>query len=101
MTGGFFGKLYILLATIWTQHYWLAAVMIGTSIVAYYFYFGFIRQMFMRSDYEAREVHVSLPLGITMWLCAGVSVLIGLFPQWVIGYIERIFSLTQDLFMFY
>ncbi|NTZ20859.1 NADH-quinone oxidoreductase subunit N [Paenibacillus sp. JMULE4] len=101
VTGGFFGKLYILLATIWTQHYWLAAVMIGTSIVAYYFYFGFIRQMFMRSDYEAREVHVSLPLGITMWLCAGVSVLIGLFPQWVIGYIERIFSLTQDLFMFY
>ncbi|MCZ8514839.1 NADH-quinone oxidoreductase subunit N [Paenibacillus filicis] len=100
VSGGFFGKLYIMMGAIQTQHYWLAAVMIGTSVVSFYFYFGFIRQMFMRSDYEALEVKVPLPLGITMWLCAGVSVLLGLAPQVVLGYIERIFSLTQDLFMF-
>ncbi|TVY09305.1 NADH-quinone oxidoreductase subunit N [Paenibacillus cremeus] len=100
LSGGFFGKLYILMGALQTQHYWLAAVMIGTSVVSFYFYFGFIRQMFMRSDFEAQEVKVSLPLGITMWLCAGVSVILGLVPQWVLGYIERIFSLTQDLFMF-
>jgi NADH-quinone oxidoreductase subunit N len=98
LSGGFFGKLYIMLGTLQTQNYWLAAVMIGTSVVSFYFYFGFIRQMFMRSDFESREIIVPLPLGITLWLCAGISVLLGIVPQLVLGWIEGIFSLTQDLF---
>jgi NADH-quinone oxidoreductase subunit N len=98
ISGGFFGKMYIMLGTLQTKHYWLAAVMIGTSVVSFYYYFGFIRQMFMRSDYESRPVSIPLPLGITLWLCAGISVLLGIVPQWVLGWIERIFSLTQDLF---
>jgi NADH-quinone oxidoreductase subunit N len=101
LSGGFFGKLYIMLGTLQTQHYWLAAVLIGTSVVSFYYYFGLIRQMFMRSELESREVIVPLPLGITLWLCAGISLLLGIVPHWVLGYIERIFSLTQDLFFFY
>ncbi|UUZ91251.1 NADH-quinone oxidoreductase subunit N [Paenibacillus sp. P25] len=100
VSGGFFGKLYIMMGAIQTMHYWLVAVMIATSVVSYYYYFGFIRQMFMRSDYESMAVKVPLPLGITLWLCAGASVILGLAPQWVLGYIERIFSLSRDLFMF-
>ncbi|MDO3678854.1 NADH-quinone oxidoreductase subunit N [Paenibacillus ehimensis] len=100
VSGGFFGKLYILLGTLQTQHYWLAAVMIGTSVVSYYYYFGLIRQMFMRSEDGAQPIRTSVPLGITMWLCVAASVVLGLFPQWVLGYLERIFSLTQDLFIF-
>lgn len=100
ISGGFFGKVYIMLGAMQTQHYWLAAVMILTSVVSFYYYFGFIRQMFMRSEDESHPVEVPLPLGITMWLCAGISVLLGLVPQWVLGYIERIFTLTKDLFFF-
>ncbi|MFE5324147.1 NADH-quinone oxidoreductase subunit N [Paenibacillus sp. NPDC056579] len=98
LSGGFFGKVYIMMGTMQTQHYWLAAVMIGTSVVSFYYYFGLIRQMFMRTDFESRDVVVPLPLGITLWLCAGISVLLGIVPQWVLGWIEQIFSLTQDLF---
>ncbi|TDF93601.1 NADH-quinone oxidoreductase subunit N [Paenibacillus piri] len=98
LSGGFFGKLYIMLGTLQTQNYWLAAVMIGTSVVSFYYYFGLIRQMFMRSDFESREVAVPLPLGITLWLCAGASLVLGIVPQLVLNWIERIFSLTQDLF---
>jgi len=100
ISGGFFGKVYIIMGTLQTQHYWLAAIMIGTSVVSFYYYFGLIRQMFMRTDFESREVIVPLPLGITLWLCAGISVLLGIVPQWVLGWIESIFSLTQDLFFF-
>ncbi|MCR8632335.1 NADH-quinone oxidoreductase subunit N [Paenibacillus radicis (ex Xue et al. 2023)] len=100
LSGGFFGKLYIMLGTLQTHNYWLAAIMIGTSVVSFYYYFGFIRQMFMRSDFESREINVPLPLGITLWLCAGISVLLGIVPQLVLSWIERIFSLTQDLFFF-
>jgi NADH-quinone oxidoreductase subunit N len=101
LSGGFFGKLYIMMGALQTQHYWLAAILIGTSVVSFYYYFGFIRQMFMRSDMESRDIIVPLPLGITLWLCAGISLLLGIVPQWVLSYIEKIFSLTQDLFFFY
>jgi NADH-quinone oxidoreductase subunit N len=96
VTGGFFGKLYIILGAMQTQHYWLGALMIGTSVVSFYYYFGIIRQMFMRSDIESSDVRVSLPLGITAWLCALVGVAMGFFPHWVLGYIESIFSLVTD-----
>lgn len=100
LSGGFFGKVFIMMGAMQTEHYWLAAVMIITSVVSFYYYFGLIRQMFMRTDFESREVTVPLPLGITLWLCAGASLLLGIVPQWVLGWIDRIFSLTQDLFFF-
>jgi NADH-quinone oxidoreductase subunit N len=100
ISGGFFGKLYILLGTLQTQNYWLAAVMIGTSVVSYYYYFGLIRQMFMRSDFQSREVIVTWPLGITLWLCVAASLILGVVPQWVLDWIERIFSISQDLLFF-
>jgi NADH-quinone oxidoreductase subunit N len=96
VTGGFFGKLYIILGTMQTHKYWLGALMIGTSVVSFYYYFGVIRQMFMRSDMESTEVRVSLPLGITAWLCALIGVAMGFFPQLILNYIEHIFSLAQD-----
>jgi NADH-quinone oxidoreductase subunit N len=99
VTGGFFGKLYIILGTMQTQAYWLGAVMIVTSVVSFYYYFGWIRQMFMRSDYEAADVHVSTPLGVTVWICALAGVLLGFFPQLILQYVDRIFSLTKDLFV--
>jgi NADH-quinone oxidoreductase subunit N len=97
VSGGFFGKLYIILGTMETQKYWLGALMIGTSVVSFYYYFGVIRQMFMRSDYESTEVKVPLPLGITAWICAAVSLVLGFYPQLVLDYIEKIFSLSKDL----
>ncbi|MCZ8523345.1 MULTISPECIES: NADH-quinone oxidoreductase subunit N [Paenibacillus] len=100
LSGGFFGKLYIMFGTLQTQHYWLAAVLIGTSVVSFYYYFGFIRQMFMRSEDAPKELRIPLPLGITMWICAGASLVLGLIPHVVLRYIDSIFSLTQDLFMF-
>ncbi|WP_248929385.1 NADH-quinone oxidoreductase subunit N [Paenibacillus hamazuiensis] len=99
MTGGFFGKLYIMLGSMQTHHYWLSAVMIGTSVVSFYYYFGFIRQMFMRSDYEAREVRTSMPLSITLWICVAATLVMGFYPQGVLAGIEKVFTLQQDLFM--
>ncbi|WP_394297958.1 hypothetical protein [Gordoniibacillus kamchatkensis] len=81
-----------------TQQYWLGTVMILTSVVSFYYYFGWIRQMFMRTDQESKEVSVPVPLGITVWLCALAGVLLGFFPQLVLSGIDRIFSLTKDMF---
>ncbi|MGO4269988.1 NADH-quinone oxidoreductase subunit N [Paenibacillus sp. TAF58] len=96
LSGGFFGKLYIILGTMQTQHYWLGSLMIATSVVSFYYYFSIIRQMFMRSDYEPAEIKVAIPLGITVWLCALISVALGVIPHLVLKGIEAIFTLTKD-----
>ncbi|MFD0695514.1 NADH-quinone oxidoreductase subunit N [Paenibacillus sp. GCM10027628] len=96
VSGGFFGKLYIIFGTMQTHQYWLGALMIATSVVSLYYYFGVVRQMFMRSDYEPTEIRVSVPLGITVWLCALIGLALGFIPQYVLKGIESIFSLTKD-----
>ncbi|MFF2889942.1 NADH-quinone oxidoreductase subunit N [Paenibacillus sp. NPDC057967] len=50
VSAGFFGKLFILLGAERAQAYWIVAIMVLSSVISYYFYFGLIRQMFMRSS---------------------------------------------------
>lgn len=99
ITGGFIGKIYIMLGAVNVHLYWLAAVMIGTSVMSYYYYFGFIRQMFMRTSQVSEDIKVSLPLGITIWCCAAITVLLGLFPRTVLTFIKDVFNLTVDLWI--
>ncbi len=99
ITGGFFGKLFIILGTLQMQIYWLAAIMIATSVLSFYYYFGFIRQMFMRAGHESKEIKLTYPLAITIWICAGASVIMGFIPHVIIGFLENVFSLSMDFFM--
>ncbi len=100
VTAGFFGKVYIMLGTVQTYHYWLAAIMIVTSVISFYYYFGLIRQMFMRSDDRPSEVKVPFLLGLTCWLCAAASVLLGLFfHRRCCGLSKRFFTYQKDLFI--
>lgn len=99
VTGGFFGKLYIMLGTMQMHQYWLAAVMIGTSVVSFYYYFGVIRQMFLRSSTEDTAIRSTVTSQITIWICAAATLLTGLFPHVVLRFIEHIFSVQSDLFI--
>jgi len=101
VTGGFFGKLYIILGTLAGHAYWLAGIMIVTSVVSFYYYFSIMRQMFMRSDTTGSEIRISAPLGAIVWICTIATVLLGIFPHAVIDFIERIFTLQHDLFILY
>ncbi len=96
VTGGFFGKLFILFGTLQAQTYWLAAIMIVTSVISYYYYFAVIRQMFMRTNFEGSEIKTPVPLGVAVWICTAATVLLGLFPNAVVAYINSIFSLAAD-----
>ncbi|WP_438447479.1 NADH-quinone oxidoreductase subunit N [Gorillibacterium sp. sgz5001074] len=98
VTGGFFGKIFIMLGAMENHQFWLAAVMILTSVVSFYYYFGMIRQMFMRYDEEAKDVKPTLPLTITLWVCAAAGLLMGFFPHVILEGIQNIFSLGTDLF---
>lgn len=96
VTGGFFGKLFIMFGATQNHQFWLAAIMILTSVVSFYYYFGLVRQMFMRADEESREVKLTAPLAITLWLCAGAGVLMGFFPHRIIDAIQSVFTFSTD-----
>lgn len=98
ITAGFFGKLYILIGALHVGLHWLALVMILTSIMSYYYYFSIVRQMFMRPGPEDKAIRVNAPTGIVIWLTAGATVLLGLFPQWVVKGISSIYTLAHDFF---
>jgi NADH-quinone oxidoreductase subunit N len=98
ITGGFFGKLFILLGALQMKLFWLAVVMIVTSVVSFYYYFGFIRQMFMRPGYDTSELRIPTALGAVVWGTAIGGVLLGLFPNVVLGALDEWFRFTVDFF---
>ncbi|MDQ6420950.1 NADH-quinone oxidoreductase subunit N [Paenibacillus sp. LHD-117] len=96
ISAGFFGKLFILLGAANAKAYWIVAVMVLSSVISYYFYFGLIRQMFMRSGSED-AVRVPLPIGLVIWLCAAGTILLGVFPGLLVDFIDSVFSFQGDL----
>ena len=96
ITGGFFGKFFILIGTIQIQYYWLAAVMIITSVISFYFYFGFIRQMFMRTGAGNEAITVHPVLGITLWITVIATVLLGIFPGQVLAFLDTYNQLFSE-----
>lgn len=52
ITAGFVGKVYIFLGVMTSQMVWLAVIMIVTSTISFFYYFGIIKQMYMRAPQE-------------------------------------------------
>jgi NADH-quinone oxidoreductase subunit N len=99
VTGGFFGKLFILLGAASAKAYWLAGIIVISSVISYYFYFRFIRQMFMRSGDEEQEIVVPAATGVVIWLCAAATLGLGLLPGPIMALVDALFSLQFDLMM--
>lgn len=97
ITAGFFGKLYILLGALQMEMYWLAVIMIVTSVISFYYYFAIVKQMFMRGSGDTQRLPLTAPLAITIWICALGGVVLGMFPQWLLSQIDKIFSFIMDL----
>ncbi|RED84068.1 NADH-quinone oxidoreductase subunit N [Cohnella phaseoli] len=96
ITGGFFGKLFILFSTIQTKTYWLAAIMLVTTIVSYAVYFSIIRQMYMRSGATDSRLKLTVPATITIWLCTAATLVLGFLPVPILNWINDLFSIPVD-----
>ncbi|MEV5029711.1 NADH-quinone oxidoreductase subunit N [Paenibacillus sp. LPE1-1-1.1] len=97
ITGGFFGKLFILLGAASAKAYWLAAIMVASSVISYYFYFSLVRQMFMRSGNEDDGLRLPGETGAVIWICAAATIALGIFPGPLMEWINAVFSLKGDL----
>ncbi|GFN32692.1 NADH-quinone oxidoreductase subunit N [Paenibacillus xylaniclasticus] len=96
VSGGFFGKLFIMLGAASSHAYWILAVMAVTSVISYYVYFGIIRQMFMRSSGET-PVLVPAATGVALWICAACTFVLGVAPGLLLQVFDELFHLIGDL----
>lgn len=96
ITAGFFGKFYLFMGALAQENYWLSAIMIVTSVISYYYYFGIIRQMYMRAG--ENEAPLSVPKGIWVFIfiLAIATVFFGAFPGLVTDYIQATFNPSFD-----
>ncbi|MFD0673706.1 NADH-quinone oxidoreductase subunit N [Cohnella sp. GCM10027633] len=97
VTGGFFGKLFILFGTVQTKTYWLAAVLLVTTVVSYAVYFAFIRQMYLRGGDIDSGLRMTAPATICIWLCVAGTLALGFFPKPILEGIGQLFSLQFDM----
>ncbi|WP_042463505.1 NADH-quinone oxidoreductase subunit NuoN [Neobacillus dielmonensis] len=98
-TAGFIGKLNIFAgAFAGDPHYVLASVMIATTVVSYFYYFGVMTQMFFRPAED--ESKFNLPFGIIIVLIVAVagSILFGLMPNLALDFMNNHLDILNDFF---
>lgn len=97
-TAGFIGKLNIFVGAFVgaEPHYVLASVMIATTVVSYFYYFGVMTQMFFRP--AADDSKLNIPVGILVVLIVTVvaSVLFGIMPDIATDFISNNFNDFMD-----
>ncbi|MFS0862951.1 NADH-quinone oxidoreductase subunit NuoN [Fredinandcohnia sp. 179-A 10B2 NHS] len=90
-TAGFIGKLKIFIGAFITDpaHYVLASVMIATTVISYFYYFGILTQMFFRPATD--DSKVKLPAGVLAVVIIAVlgTVGFGIFPGVAFEFIQQ------------
>ncbi len=90
VTAGFFGKFYILINAIASAKLWIALIMIATTVVSYFYYFEFIRQMFFRPSPREGKLAVSGVTAAVILVAVLGTVGLGVFPQNVLQFLGGI-----------
>lgn len=83
LTAGFIGKFYIFLGTINTGMYWLGAVLFATSAIAFYYYFGVLKAMFMKESAVEAQEKIAVPASLAITIVIGLvgTIALGIFPD--------------------
>lgn len=94
ITAGFVGKFYIFMGAIKSDFIWLAVVMVLTSVVSYFYYFGIITQMYMRPGVE-RGLSTPWSLKLILIACVFGTILLALIPSAAFEYFNSNFNIVE------
>ncbi len=78
---GFYGKYFIFLSLIETQHYWLAGAAVLYAVVGLYYYMRIANAMLMRQATDPEPVVVTPGMKLALGVTALGTVGIGIFPE--------------------
>jgi len=88
---GFLGKYYVFAAAVNAHLTWLAIIGVLTSVVGVYYYLRLVVVMYF-DDREPIATNPSSIVSVAALGCAAVVVIyLGIFPSWVIAFIDRLF----------
>ena len=97
LTGGFFGKFYIFKAALDANLVWLTVLGLLNSAVAAYYYLRILVVMYMEEPGESAST--AEPAGgairIALWAAALGTLLLGIFPSWVLDFAGRSSNLVK------
>lgn len=97
-TAGFIGKLNIFLGALMVNpsHYVLASIMIATTVVSYFYYFGILTQMFFRPAATDEKINLQSGTAVVIILCSVTTVLLGIMPQVAFDFLQGNFNQFID-----
>jgi NADH-quinone oxidoreductase subunit N len=97
LTGGFFGKFYIFKAALESKLYWLTVLGLLNSAVAAYYYLRILVVMYMKEPSEAATNAEPLSPGLSaaLLLPAAATLVLGIFPNWVLDFAGRSSNLLR------
>jgi len=85
LTAGFIGKAQIFFGAAAADLLWLAIIMIVMSVVSFFYYFAFIKQMFMTAPKaNDEELKVPMSLNAVITLALAVTLILGILPNLVL-----------------
>lgn len=99
-TAGFIGKVNIFLGAflVHPAHYVLAAVMMGTTVISFVYYFRLLQQMFFRKPANEEAVYLPLNIKVVVTICAVMTVVLGILPALGYNFFYENFPLMKDFF---
>jgi NADH-quinone oxidoreductase subunit N len=97
-TAGFIGKLNIFTSAFVGQdaHYVLASVMIATTVVSYFYYFGVMTQMFFRPAADKSRFNIPFGLFFVIIVSVVATVWFGVAPNTALDFLHNHFNGFQD-----
>lgn len=96
ISAGFFGKFYLLMSAIVHKSYVLSGIMIATSVVSYFYYFGFIRQMYMRPGLTEARLKLPGVVAVVIVVTVLATIVFGIIPGVAVDFLHTHFNPNFD-----
>ncbi|EFV78151.1 MULTISPECIES: NADH-quinone oxidoreductase subunit NuoN [Cytobacillus] len=99
-TAGFIGKLNIFMGALVPSegHYVLVSIMIATTVVSYFYYFGVMVQMFFRPAGDTGKVKIPAALTAVIGISLAATILFGVAPNIAFDFLQGNFNQFTDFF---
>ena len=97
-TAGFIGKLNIFLGALMVDeaHYVLVSIMIATTVVSYFYYFGIMTQMFFRPAADDSKIEIPAGIAAVVIITAAATILFGVMPNVAFDFLHTNFNQFVD-----
>lgn len=97
-TAGFIGKLNIFIGAFAVEpgFFVLGSIMIATTVVSYFYYFGVMTQMFFRPPVAETKVKAAPAMMVLIFVCALATIVFGLFPNIAIDFFQQYGAQFKD-----